>query len=102
MIFQLLGVVAEWERETIIDRTRNGRIQRYKEGCWACGKPPFGYSYDKVSRKLIINEDQAKIVWFIFDGYISGKSLTTMNQILDDKRIPMMWFNKTDTSRRVR
>ena len=88
MIFQLLGVVAEWERETIIERTRNGRIQRYKEGCWACGKPPFGYSYDKISRKLIINEEQAKIVRFIFDGYISGKSLTTMNQILDDKRIP--------------
>jgi site-specific DNA recombinase len=88
MVFQLLGVVAEWERDAIIERTRSGRIQRYKEGCWACGRPPYGYSYDKESRKLIINEEQAKVIRFIFDEYNSGKSLTSMNQILDDKRIP--------------
>jgi len=88
MVFQLFGMVAEWERETIIERTTNGRIQRYKQGCWACGRPPFGYSYDRVTRKLVINEEQAKIVRFIFNEYISGKSLTSMNHILDEKRIP--------------
>jgi site-specific DNA recombinase len=88
MVFALIGSIGELERENIIERTRSGRIQRYREGCWACGKPPFGYSYDKVSRKLIINEDQAKIVRFIFDGYVSGKSLTSMNHILDDEMIP--------------
>jgi site-specific DNA recombinase len=88
MVFQLFGMVAEWERETIIERTKGGRIQRYKEGCWAGGKPTFGYSYDKTTRKLVINEDQAKIVRFIFKGYNSGKSLTAMNQILDNERIP--------------
>ena len=88
MVFQLFGMIAEWERETIIERTRSGRIQRYKEGCWACGKPPYGYSYDKVSRKLVINEDQAKIVRFIFNEYNSGKSLTAVNEILDAERIP--------------
>jgi len=88
MVFQLFGMIAEWERETIIERVRSGRIQRYKEGCWACGRPPFGYSYDKTSRKLIINEDQAKIVRFIFNGYNSSKSLTAVNKILDSKGIP--------------
>jgi site-specific DNA recombinase len=88
MVFQLFGMVAEWERETIIERTKSGRIQRYRQGCWACGRPPFGYSYDRASRKLIINEDQAKVVRYIFNGYISGKSLTTMNEMLDAERIP--------------
>ena len=88
MVFQLFGMIAEWERETIIERTRSGRIQRYKEGCWACGKPPYGYSYDKVTRKLLINEEQAKVVRFIFDGYNSGKSLTAMNEMLDAENIP--------------
>ena len=87
MVFQLFGMVAEWERETIIERTKSGRIQRYRNGCWAGGKPPFGYSYDKTSRKLVINEEQAKIVRFIFNGYNSSKSLTAMNKILDDERI---------------
>ena len=88
MVFQLFGMVAEWERDAIVERTTNGRIQRYRNGCWAGGKPPFGYSYDKTSRKLIINEDQAKIVRFIFNGYNSSKSLTAMNKILDDARVP--------------
>jgi site-specific DNA recombinase len=88
MVFQLFGMVAEWERDAIIERTKTGRIQRYRNGCWACGKPAFGYSYDKTSRKLIINEDQAKIVRLIFNGYNSGKSLTAMNQFLDDEGIP--------------
>jgi site-specific DNA recombinase len=34
-VFQVLGLVGEWERSAIIERTRSGRIQRYKEGCWA-------------------------------------------------------------------
>ena len=88
MVFQLFGMVAEWERDAIAERTTNGRIQRYRNGCWAGGKPPFGYSYDKTTRKLVINEDQAKIVRFIFNGYNSSKSLTAMNKILDDARVP--------------
>ena len=88
MVFQLFGMIAEWERETIIERTKSGRIQRYKDGCWAGGKPPFGYSYDKTSRKLIINEDQAKIVRIIFNEYNSGKSLCVLNRILEAENVP--------------
>ena len=32
MVFQILGNIAEWERKTIIERTRSGRLARYKEG----------------------------------------------------------------------
>jgi len=88
MVFQLFGMVAEWDRDNIIERCKNGRIQRYKSGCWAGGKPTFGYSYDKTTRKLVINEDQAKIVRLIFNGYNSGKSIKAMNRVLDDQRIP--------------
>jgi site-specific DNA recombinase len=88
MVFQLFGMIAEWERETIIERTKSGRIQRYKEGCWAGGKPPYGYTYDKVSRKLIINEDHAKVVRFIFNEYSAGKSLDTIEDALNIEKIP--------------
>ena len=89
MVFQLFGMIAEWERDAnILERMKSGKIQRYKNGCWAGGKPTYGYSYDKTSRKLVINEDQAKIIRFIFNGYNSSKSLTAMNKILDTERIP--------------
>jgi len=38
MMFQMFGMVAEWERETIIERTSNGKLQRFKSGCWAAAK----------------------------------------------------------------
>ncbi len=50
---QMLGMVSEWEREAIIERTKAGRIQRYKEGKWAGGHPAYGYDYDKDSKAHI-------------------------------------------------
>ncbi len=62
MVFQMFGMVSEWERETIIERTRNGRIQRYRDGCWAGGKAPHGYRYNKTTKKLEINETEARTI----------------------------------------
>jgi site-specific DNA recombinase len=87
VVFQVLGLASEWERDAIIERTRNGRIQRYKEGRWAGGKPPYGYSYDKDTKKLIINETEAKIVKRIFKEYKSGKSLRAIANALNEERI---------------
>jgi site-specific DNA recombinase len=66
MVFQLFGMIAEWERETIIERTKSGRLQRYKQGCWASGKPPYGYAYDRETKKLVIKESEALIVKRIY------------------------------------
>ncbi len=85
--FQVLGLVAEWERETIIERTKSGRIQRYKNGLWAGGKPPFGYSYDKDTKKLVIYETEARIVRRIFEDYKSGKSLEAIANALNKESI---------------
>ena len=74
-VFQVLGLAAEWEREAIISRTITGRLQRQKEGHWATGPAPFGYDYNRESKNLIINENEAKIISKIYDLYVSGKSL---------------------------
>ena len=54
-VFQVLGLVSEWERDNIIERTKAGRLQRYKEGKWAGGPVPFGYDYDRETKKLVTN-----------------------------------------------
>jgi DNA invertase Pin-like site-specific DNA recombinase len=33
MVFQMFGIIVEWELETITERIRNGRLQRYRDGC---------------------------------------------------------------------
>jgi len=75
MMFQMFGMVAEWERETIIERTKSGKLQRFKDGCWAGGRVPYGYSYDKASKKLIVDENNARIVRRIYREYSDGRSL---------------------------
>lgn len=87
-VFQMLGLVSEWERETIIERTKAGRLQRYKEGCWGPGKPLYGYSYNRQTKKLIINEAKARIIQRIFEEYAAGKSMVRIANMLNSEGIP--------------
>ena len=86
-VFQVLGLTSEWERDAIVERTRSGRIQRYKEGRWAGGKPPYGYLYDKETKKLAINETEARIVRRIFEKYNSGSSLSAVANMLNRDKV---------------
>ncbi len=88
MIFQLFGMVAEWERSAITERLKSGRITRYREGSWAGGKAPYGYSYDKETRKLVIREHEARIVHRMYAEYAQGKSLFAVSQGLNRDSIP--------------
>jgi len=85
---QMLGMVAEWEREAIIERTKSGRIQRYKEGKWAGGRPAYGYDYDKETKKLVIDQEEAKVIRRIFRLYSSGKSLCAIATIFNNEHVP--------------
>jgi site-specific DNA recombinase len=84
---QILGMVSEWEREAIVDRMRSGRIQRYKEGKWAGGHPSYGYDYDKDTKKLVINQKEAKIVQRIFRLYSEGKPLSSIASLFNSEHI---------------
>jgi len=87
-VFQMLGLVSEWERDTIVERTKAGRLQRYKEGCWGPGRPPFGYSYDRETKKLVIDKAKARIVRRIFDLTVNGKSLSYIAGFLNSEGVP--------------
>jgi len=85
---QILGMVSEWERESIIQRTKSGRLQRYKEGKWAGGHPVYGYDYDRDSKKLVIDLAEAKVVQRIFKLYLSGKTLNAIANLLNAEHVP--------------
>ena len=87
-VFQVLGLVSEWERDNIIERTKAGRLQRYKEGKWAGGPVPFGYDYDRETKKLVINANEAIIVKRIFNEYINGGTLNGVASSLQRDHIP--------------
>ena len=60
MIRNLLGIFAEWERDTIIERTSSGRMARWRNYEAIIGTLPYGYHFDKHNRKIIF--DLKKII----------------------------------------
>jgi len=65
----MLGTMAEFERDTIAERTREAHEIRVNQGNWGSGKPPLGYRWLKAEKRFEIIEDEAKIVLLIFNLY---------------------------------
>jgi site-specific DNA recombinase len=59
---------AQFEREVIGERIRDKVAASKRRGIWICGSLPIGY--DVRDRKLLINEEEAKTVRYIFDRYL--------------------------------
>lgn len=61
-----------------------------KENALQCkhngGYPPLGYDIDAATRKLIINENEAKAVRIIFEMYASGKGYSEILDVLYQKQ----------------
>jgi site-specific DNA recombinase len=88
MVFQMFGMIAEWERDAIVERTKSGRLQRYKDGCWAGGSVIFGYAYNKGTKKLITDEMEARIIRRIYSEYREGKTLNGISEGLNKDKVP--------------
>ena len=76
---QMMGMIAEYERETIASNVRLGMIAKAKQGGFLGGQV-LGYdsvkTVDENQRtvsKLVVNEKEAKLVREIFRLYIEGK-----------------------------
>lgn len=76
MLVQLLGVFAEFERETIIDRVIAAMERKAAKGQWVAGRYPFGYTVperkkgDDSPNHLVVDETRAPLVPVIFDLYV--------------------------------
>jgi DNA invertase Pin-like site-specific DNA recombinase len=64
--------LAREEYEMIKERMVNARYLYASQGRWVSGASPYGFSYDKKSRKLIIDEEQSKVVKMIYDLFLNG------------------------------
>jgi len=75
MMLQMLGVFAEFEHATIVDRVTAGLERRVREGKWMSGRTPYGYT--RNNGLLIPDPVKAPIVRRIFHLYADGKLGTT-------------------------
>jgi site-specific DNA recombinase len=106
MLVQLLGVFAEFERETIIDRVINGMERKAARGEWTAGQYPFGYTVperrkgDDTPNYLVVDELHAPLVPIIFAKYARDRvGANTIAAWLNDNghrtRRGALWSNKS-------
>jgi len=85
LMLHILSSFAEFERELISERTRDKMAAARKRGQWMGGRPPLGYDVAKDSKKLVVNQEDAKLIHEIFDLYLKGNSLLKVAQIINEK-----------------
>ena len=75
LLLQVQGVISEYERAKIQERTRRGKLHRMKQGEIVTGRRIFGYHYISkqhgVPARYEINDTEASFVRDIFNWYIS-------------------------------
>lgn len=83
MFVFMLGIFAQWYRENLAEEVRKGMSMRAKKGLHNVTVPMFGYVRDETGN-LIIKEDEAKWVRWIFQQYISGVGTTNLAKRLNE------------------
>jgi site-specific DNA recombinase len=74
LIFQMLASFAEYERETIGERTRAGLHRAFRNGKHA-GRIPYGYRLAQDETSLEVVEEEARIVHEIITNMAEGSTL---------------------------
>lgn len=88
---------AQFEREVTGERIRDKIRASKQRGMWMGGQPPLGY--DAKDRKLVVNEEEAKIVRHIFQRYLVLSSVRTLRDELKAQGITSKLRTHEDGSR---
>ncbi|HEY1613381.1 MAG TPA: recombinase family protein [Rhizomicrobium sp.] len=85
---------AQFEREVTGERIRDKFAASKKKGMWMGGTPPIGY--DIVSRKLLVNENEAETVRLIFERYLDlGCVRRLRDDLIDRGIVSKLWTSTT-------
>jgi site-specific DNA recombinase len=94
LLFQMQGVIAEFEREKILERNRRGKLYKAKKGdISVLSSAPFGFLYRSAqngsSAKYEIYEQEASVVRKIYKFYTEQMySLGKISRMLTAEGIP--------------
>ncbi len=85
LLRNIMLTFAQFERELVGERVKDKMFERAKKGLFGGGPTPYGYK--RIDKKLVVNEEEAKIIKEIFNTYIKTKSLFKTYEIIKRKGI---------------
>jgi site-specific DNA recombinase len=101
LLAQFQGMIAEYERAQILERSRRGKRHRAHQGSVSViGAAPYGYRYSKKTDTTAayyeIVEPEAEVVRQMFEAYVrEGLSINALAHRLNAREIP----TRTGTAR---
>lgn len=84
LIIGFKGLVNDFYARDGSRRVRTGYRQKQKEGIVIT--PPFGYFKDKNTKQVVVVEEAAETVRYIFSLYLSGHGMKAIARQLNDER----------------
>ncbi len=82
VLLTILSSLAQQESESLSANTKMGLRMKMKRGEIVGNQRCLGYDYDKETKMIYINEEEAKTVRYIFDRYTSGTGCFVIAQEL--------------------
>ncbi len=82
MMITIMGGLAQEESVSISQNMRWSIEKKMQNGIYIQSTAPYGYRME--NQKLVICEEEAEIVRFIFSAYLAGKGIHTIKDMLND------------------
>ena len=102
LTLNILLSFAQFEREIISERTRDKIAAARRKGKWSGGKPLLGYDIvsSPAGSKLVLNEDEARIVRGMFDLYLKHQALIpALTEVTERGWANKRWVTKKGVNR---
>ena len=82
-------MIDQWYLEDLSDNIRATLASKRKQGLWVGAFAPYGYIKDpKNKNHLIIDDEAAEVVRYVFSLYLKGYGITTIARRLNEEHIP--------------
>lgn len=96
LLLTILSSVAQQEVENISENVKKGLKMKMKRGELIGFQGCIGYDYDKQTKSISVNHEEAEIVRYIFDRYVAGLGATIITRELNEKGIKTKKNNSWD------
>lgn len=86
LMLSILSSLAESESVSISENEKWGIKRRFQNGTFKISYPPYGYDY--VDGQMVINEEQAEIIRWMFAEALAGKGTHAIATALNERSVP--------------
>ncbi len=91
----MASTFAEWERNTFIDRGRDGIRKALEKGFYSGGTIAYGYRLNPATKKIEIDEEEAKIIRDIFSWILQdSESCISIAKRLNAMNVPTRYIKQ--------